>query len=69
MLFIDWMLSEEGQTVLALQVPRITLRKGVKQIPRHQELYKKEFVLVNPAYIGAHLTELIASYQQVFNIR
>ncbi|MGZ8483377.1 MAG: ABC transporter substrate-binding protein [Candidatus Binatia bacterium] len=69
MLFIDWMLSEEGQTVLALQVPRITLRKGVKQIPRHQELYKKEFVYVNPAYLGANLTELIASYQQVFNIR
>jgi len=68
-LFIDWMLSEEGQTVLAQQVPRITLRKGVKQIPRHQELYKKDFVFVNPASLGAHLTELIASYQQVFNIR
>lgn len=69
MLFIDWMLSEEGQTVLAQQVPRITLRKGVKQIPRHQELYKKDFVFVNPAYLGANLTELIASYQKVFNIR
>jgi len=55
--------------VLALQVPRITLRKGVKQIPRHQELYKNGFVFVNPAYLGANLTELIASYQQVFNIR
>jgi len=69
MLFVDWMLSEEGQTVLAQQVPRITLRKGVKQIPRHQELYKKEFVFVNPAYLGANLTDLIASYQQVFNLR
>jgi len=69
MLFIDWMLSEEGQTVLAQQVPRITLRKGIKQIPRHQELYKKDFVFVNSAYLGANLTELIASYQQVFNIR
>jgi ABC-type Fe3+ transport system substrate-binding protein len=69
MLFIDWMLSEEGQTVLAQQVPRITLRKGVKQIPRHQELYKKEFVFVNPASLGPNLTELIASYQQVFNVR
>ena len=51
-LFIDWMLSEEGQTVLAQQIPRITLRNGIKQIPRHQELYKKEFVFVNPASIG-----------------
>jgi iron(III) transport system substrate-binding protein len=67
--FIDWMLSDEGQTVLAQQIPRITLRKGIKQIPRHQELYKKEFVFVNPAYIGPNLNELIASYQQIFNVR
>lgn len=69
MLFIDWMLSEEGQTVLAQQIPRITLRKGIKQIPRHQELYKKDFVFVNPASLGANLNELIASYQQIFNVR
>lgn len=69
MLFIDWLLSEEGQTILAQQVPRITLRKGVKQIPRHQELYKKEFVFVNPASLGPNLNELIASYQQIFNVR
>lgn len=68
-LFTDWMLSEEGQTVLAQQIPRITLRKGIKQIPRHQELYKKEFVFVNPASIGPNLNDLIASYQQIFNIR
>jgi iron(III) transport system substrate-binding protein len=68
-LFIDWMLSEEGQSVMAQQIPRLTLRKGVKQIPRHQELYKKDFVFVNPASIGANLNELIASYQQVFNVR
>jgi len=68
-LFIDWMLSDEGQTVLAQQVPRLTLRKGVKQIPRHQELYKKDFVFVNPASIGPNLNELITSYQQIFNVR
>jgi iron(III) transport system substrate-binding protein len=68
-LFIDWMLSEEGQTVLAQQIPRITLRNGIKQIPRHQDLYKKEFVFVNPASIGPGLNELAASYQQVFNVR
>lgn len=68
-LFIDWMLSEDGQTVLAQQVPRITLRNGIKQIPRHQELTKKEFVFVNPASIGPNLNELMASYQQIFNVR
>ena len=68
-LFIDWMLSEEGQTVLAQQIPRITLRNGIKQIPRHQDLYRKEFVFVNPASIGPHLNELAASYRQIFNVR
>jgi hypothetical protein len=56
-LFTDWILSEEAQSLMA------------QQIPRHQELYKKDFVFVNPASIGANLNELIASYQQVFNIR
>jgi iron(III) transport system substrate-binding protein len=68
-LFIDWILSEEAQSLMAQQIPRLTLRKGVKQIPRHQELYKKDFVFVNPASIGANLSELIASYQQIFNVR
>ncbi len=68
-LFDDWVLSEEGQSVLAQQIPRMTLRKGVKQIPRHQELYKKDFVFVNPASIGPNLNALIASYQQIFDIR
>jgi iron(III) transport system substrate-binding protein len=68
-LFIDWLLSEEAQSLMAQQIPRLTLRRGVKQIPRHQELYKRDFVFVNPASIGANLNELIASYQQVFNAR
>ena len=68
-LFVDWLLSEEGQTVLAQQIPRLTLRKGIRQIPRHQELYKKDFVFVNPASIGPNLNELIELYQQIFNIR
>jgi iron(III) transport system substrate-binding protein len=68
-LFIDWILSDEGQTILAQQIPRMTLRKGVKQIPRHQELYKKDFVFVNPATIGPGLNEMISSYQQIFNVR
>ena len=54
---------------MAQQVPRLTLRKGIKQIARHQELYKKEFVLVNPTTLGPNLNELVASYQQIFNLR
>ena len=29
-----------------------------QQIPRHQELYKKDFVFVNPAFIGPNLNDL-----------
>jgi iron(III) transport system substrate-binding protein len=68
-LFIDWILSEEAQTLMAQQIPRMTIRKGVKQIPRNQELYKKDFVFVNPASIGPNLKEMVASYQQIFNVR
>jgi rRNA maturation RNase YbeY len=31
----------------------MTLRRGIKQIPRHQELYKKDFVFVNPDSMGS----------------
>jgi len=68
-LFADWVLSDEGQTLIAQQIPRLTLRKGVKQIPRHQDLYKKEFVFVNPASLGPNLNENMALYQQIFNVR
>ena len=68
-LFIDWILSEEAQTLMAQQIPRMTIRKGVKQIPRNQELYKKDFVFVNPASIGPNLNEMVASYRQIFDVR
>jgi len=54
---------------MAQQIPRLTLRKGIKQIPRYQELYKKEFVFVDPASLGPNLNEVMASYQQIFNVR
>jgi len=68
-LFIDWILSEEAQSLMAQQIPRMTIRKGVKQIPRNQELYKKDFIFVSPASIGPNLNEMIASYQQIFDVR
>lgn len=40
-----------------------------KQIPRNQELYKKDLVFLNPASIGPNLKEMVASYQQIFNVR
>ena len=66
-LFIDWILSEEGQSVMS-QVPRIGIRKGVKQIPRHRELFKKEFFFVSPSFLGPNLNETIELYNQTFEI-
>jgi iron(III) transport system substrate-binding protein len=66
LLFIDWILSEEGQSFMAQKVPRMALRKGIRQIPRHQELFKKDFVFVSPALIGPNLKEIIELYQQIF---
>lgn len=69
LLFIDWILSEEAQSMMAQQIPRLTIRKGVKQTARNQELYQKDFVFVNPASIGPNLSEMVASYRQIFDVR
>ncbi|HWP57952.1 MAG TPA: extracellular solute-binding protein [Candidatus Acidoferrales bacterium] len=66
-LFIDWILSQEGQVALA-EIPRISVRKGIKQKGRLQELFQKDFAFVNPASYGANVKELIAQFNEVFGI-
>jgi len=68
MLFFDWLLSQEGQSLLT-QIPRLTIRKGLKQKGRLQDLYEKDFVFVDPASLGAHLKELMEEYDQIFGAR
>jgi iron(III) transport system substrate-binding protein len=68
LLFIDWLLSEEIQTFIAQQIPRMSLRKGVKQLPRNQALFTKDFVFVNPATIGPNLNEIITTYRDIFGL-
>jgi len=68
LLFIDWFLSEETQSFIAQQIPRISIRKGVKQMPRNQALLAKDFVFVNPATIGPNLNEIIAAYREIFGL-
>jgi ABC-type Fe3+ transport system substrate-binding protein len=67
-LYIDWLLSEEVQTYIAQKIPRMSLRKGVKQLARNQALFEKDFVFVNPARLGPDLNEIIASYNEVFGL-
>ncbi len=66
-LFVDWMLSEDGQKTLA-QIPRISIRKGIKQKGRIQELFEKEFVFVRPSSMGDNLNQLIDQYNKIFEL-
>ena len=66
-LFIDWILSAEGQSVMS-RVPRIGIRKGVQQVPRHRDLFKKKFFFVSPSFLGPNLNEIIKLYNRTFEI-
>lgn len=67
-LFADWLLSQEGQTRLA-EIPRLSIRKGVKQKGLLQELFAKDFTFVNPASYGANTKKLIDQFNQIFGVR
>jgi iron(III) transport system substrate-binding protein len=67
-LFADWILSQEGQARLA-EIPRLSIRKGIKHRGRLQDLFAKEFTFVNPASYGAKTKEIIDQFNQVFGIR
>jgi len=69
LLFIDWILSEEGQTRIADAAGRISIRKGIKHKPWVQELFQKEFVFLSPSSIGPNLSSIIDQYNQIFAIR
>ncbi|MBM2805946.1 MAG: Extracellular solute-binding protein [Deltaproteobacteria bacterium] len=67
-LFTDYLLSQEGQVMLA-DIPRLSIRKGVKQKGRLQDLFVKDFTFVNPASYGANTKQLIDQFNQIFGIR
>jgi iron(III) transport system substrate-binding protein len=69
LLFIDWILSEEGQTRLADVTGRISIRKGIKHKPWVQELLQKDFVFLSPTSIGPNLNSIIEQYNQIFGVR
>jgi iron(III) transport system substrate-binding protein len=69
LLFMDWILSEEGQTGLAEVTGRISIRKGIKHKPWVQELFQKDFVFLSPASVGPHLNAIIEQYNRTFGVR
>jgi iron(III) transport system substrate-binding protein len=62
-LFIDWSLSEEGQTMIT-SFGRVVARKGVKQ--RFPELVEKESFLVDVDFIGPILDQSGKEFSQIF---
>jgi len=62
-LFIDWSLSEEGQSMITT-FGRVVARKGVKQ--RFPELVEKESFLVDVDFIGPLLDQSAKEFSQIF---
>ena len=62
-LFIDWSLSEEGQSMITT-FGRVVARKGVKQ--RFPELVEKESFLVDVDFIGPILDQSGKEFSQIF---
>lgn len=62
-LFIDWSLSEEGQSKITT-FGRVVARKGVKQ--RFPELTEKESFLVDVDFIGPILDQSGKEFSQIF---
>lgn len=62
-LFIDWALSEEGQSMITT-FGRVVARKGVKQ--RFPELVEKDSFLVDVDFIGPLLDQSGKEFSQIF---
>jgi len=62
-LFIDWSLSEEGQSMITT-FGRVVGRKGVKQ--RFPELVEKDYFLVDVDFIGPILDQSGKEFSQIF---
>jgi iron(III) transport system substrate-binding protein len=65
-LFIDWALSEEGQSMITT-FGRVVARKGVKQ--RFPELVEKESFLADVDFIGPILDRSGKEFSQIFLAR
>jgi iron(III) transport system substrate-binding protein len=62
-LFVDWSLSEEGQSMITT-FGRVVARKGVKQ--RFPELVEKESFLVDVDFIAPIMDQMGKEFSQIF---
>ena len=62
-LFMDWSLSEEGQSTITT-FGRVSARKGVKQ--RFPELMEKEIFYADVDFIGSIMEQTAKEFGQIF---
>ena len=62
-LLIDWVLSEEAQTLMTT-FGRVVARNGIKQ--RFPELTQTEYIMTSPKMIGPVLNESVKKFHDIF---
>ena len=63
-LFIDWALSEEGQTYVGIDLVHSPVRTGVKQ--KYAELGKPKTKVITPEFLGRDFERYSKLYREIF---
>ena len=65
-LFIDWALSEEGQTYVGIDIVRSPVRIGAKQ--KYIELGKPKTKVITPEFLGQNYERYTKLYHDIFGV-
>ena len=66
-LFIDWALSEEGQTYIGIDLVRSPVRIGQKQ--KYMELGRPKTKVITPEFLGQNYERYTKLYHEIFAIK
>jgi iron(III) transport system substrate-binding protein len=66
-LFIDWVLSEEGQSYMGMDLVRSPVRAGAKQ--KYAELGKPKTKVITPEFLGHNYERYTKIYHEIFGVR
>lgn len=65
-LFIDWALSEEGQTYIGLDLVRSPVRTGARQ--KYAQLGKPKTKVITPEFLGQNYERFTKLYHDIFGV-
>jgi iron(III) transport system substrate-binding protein len=66
-LFIDWALSEEGQTFVGIDIVRPPVRTGQKQ--KYMELGRPKTKVITPEFLGQNYDRYTKLFHEVFGVK